>query len=152
MVREIIQQRVAYYKQSSISDLLIEGEHFVYICEDTVRPDIIKVIDHTAIPENKDGYKVSIRYSPSLRREVLILYTEDDKVTIKVNNIEFKYIQCHSGNTHVDTSGCPIPGNTLTSEGVGDSKNAEVKLFNLVKSWIDNSDHIRWYIYNNPQV
>lgn len=150
MIRHIVHTRTNYYTQTTIGEIFINSVHFCYTLEDTVRGFGIKVKKETAIPDNPQiGYDISIRYSSSKGRELLCLHTEDDGVTIKRHDVEFKYCDAHGGINHTHTEGCPLVafnrnGNTIQGS-------AEKKLFDLVKSWIDNGDTVKWYIINLKQ-
>ena len=146
----IIHSRFDYYSQTTIGDLRVDGVHFCYTLEDTVRGSGIKVKEYTAIPENsQDGYKVAIRYSPGLKREVVVLYTEDDKITINKDNVSFKYCYAHGGNTHKDTEGCVIVAHNRSGNVIQGT--AEKELFNIVKQYINSKYEVRWIIRNEPQ-
>jgi hypothetical protein len=64
-MKYIIHNRLEYYSQTTIGELLIDGNRFCYTLEDTCRPEGIKVTGETAISYNIDeGYKVAIRPHP----------------------------------------------------------------------------------------
>jgi hypothetical protein len=110
----------------------------------------IKVYGETAIPKNKEGYKIGIHYSPSFKREVLIIYTEQDEVTIIKGGISFKFTYFHGMNDHEDTLGCiGIAKNKDKNKVYG---SLEKELFDLVAPWVRNGDDVRLYVTNSPQL
>ncbi len=149
-MKTIAQLRTVYYAQTTIGRLVINNEIFCHTLEDTVRAAGIKVKKHTAIPANYQGYKVGIRYSNKFKRDVLVLYTNKDKVTLEHNGVLFKYIYAHGGNKHEDTEGCVLLGNNNYSNTIQGS--GEHELFKLVKGWIDNGEEVRWIVTNAIQI
>lgn len=150
-MKSIIHNRKKYYSDTTIGYLVIDGQHYCYTLEDTVRPSGIKVKTHTAIPENNYyGYKVGIRYSNKFDREVLCLHTEDDGFTLKYGDVKFKYIYSHGGNDDEDTLGCVLVGYNNYDDKIQGT--AERDLFKLVKGWIDSGEEVRWFITNFKQA
>lgn len=149
MLRKIIHNRNKYFDQTTIGDLSINNRHFCYTLEDTVRPKDIKVKGFTAIPANSRGYNISIRYSNKFKRNVLVLFTEDDNTTIIWNGVEFTYVYSHGGNKHEDTEGCILVAYNVDGDTIFGT--AELNLFEKVQTWIQNGDTVKWYIYNNKQ-
>lgn len=144
----IIQKRFKYLPQTTIGEILINGRHFCYTLEDTVRAYGIKVDGHTAIPANDNsGYNVGIRYSPSFKRNMIVLYTEDDKETLDFGGISFKYIMAHGGNKHEDTQGCILVAYNQDKDIIWGT--AERELFDIIKEWLDNDIEVKWIITNS---
>lgn len=150
MDKHILHNRVKYYARTTIGEIIINGEHFCYTLEDTVRAIGIKVKEETAIPESpQDGYRVALRYSNSKGKYRICLHTEDDNVTIKRHDVEFKYCDAHGGNDYGDTEGCVLVaysrnGNTIQGT-------AEKELFDIVESWINDGYNVKWFINNLRQ-
>jgi len=70
--------------------------------EDRLRQ--VKVMHETAIPIGI--YKVILTWSPKFK-----------KVTPELLNVpNFTYIRIHPGNTHLDTSGCILVGESINAE------------------------------------
>jgi hypothetical protein len=148
----LIIRRDKYTDDTTFGKLFIEKDYFCETLEDTVRPYGVKVKRHTAIPESfRQEYKLGVRYSPSAKRERLIIYTEDDKETISLNGVTFRYCYLHGGNTHENTEGCPLVAKNrmVNREMVQDSM--EEELFNLVAPWIKEGLDVRLLIVNLPQ-
>jgi hypothetical protein len=150
MSKYIIHNRKWYNNNTSVGTLDIMGKEFCYTLEDTVRPYGIKVRGYTAIPENSiEGYKVGIRYSPSFKRDMLILYTEDDRETLKHAGVTFKYIYAHGGNDADDTDACVLVAKNRYKFKIQGSM--EKELFTLVKGWLDAGEEVVWITKNHKQ-
>jgi len=147
----ITHNRLEYYAQTTIGIIIINGDKFCNTLEDTVRPHGIKVKGHTSIPDSDIfGYTVGIRYSAKFNREVLVLYTEEDEITLEHGGISFTYIYAHGGNTHEDTEGCILLGYNRMGNTIQGT--AEQELFDIVKGWIDEGEEVRWLITNFKQI
>lgn len=80
----------------TLGRLLVNGEHFCHVLEDTLRPRGVKVAGVTAIPAGL--YRVTLEKSPKFKRIM---------PTIKgVPN--FEGVRIHGGNRPEDTEGCPL--------------------------------------------
>lgn len=80
----------------TLGQLLVNGEHFCHVLEDTLRPRGVKVAGVTAIPAGL--YRVTLEKSPKFKRIM---------PTIKgVPN--FEGVRIHGGNRPEDTEGCPL--------------------------------------------
>jgi len=138
-----------YYIRSTIGELLVEGKDFGITLEDTCRPYGVKLFGETAIPANmEEGYKVDIHQSPKFGK-VLIIYTEDDKVTLNYGGISFKYTYFHGLNDHTETLGCI--GIAKYQKGEKIQGTLRKKLEELVFPWIEDGDDVRLFIENYPQ-
>jgi hypothetical protein len=117
--------------ESTIGDLLIDGQFFCYVLEDFDRgltssmslAEITqkKVYAKTAIP--KGTYKVVITFSPRFKQYMPLL----------LNVKGFQGIRIHSGNTAAHTEGCLIVGMTKSTNFVGQSKIAYSRLMAKLK-------------------
>lgn len=149
-MKSIIHNRFKYYPETTIGEIFIDSKHFCFTLEDTVRASGIKVQGYTAIPSNHYyGYKVGIRYSPGFKRDMLILYTEDDKETLEFNGISFKYVYSHGGNKHEDTEGCVLVAKSVDGNLIYGTM--EKELFDIVSEWIKAGEEVRWFITNGKQ-
>jgi hypothetical protein len=139
-----------YFSRTSIGELLVEGKEFGVTLEDTCRPYGVKVYGETAISENmnSEGYKLGIHNSPTFG-EVLIVYTEDDKVTLKYGGISFKYTYFHGLNSHEETLGCIGIGKHQKGDKIYNSLRKELEA--IVFPWIKAGDDVRLFIQNFPQ-
>lgn len=110
----------------TLGELFIDGVHFCYTVEDTVRDknndgDLddsgeAKVYGETAIP--KGVYKM--RLSMSNRFKVMM----PEVLAVK----GFEGIRIHAGNTAIDSHGCIIVGTVRTPNGVGMSRDCFKRL------------------------
>jgi len=93
---EIRIERDTYTPQATVGKMYIDNEFFCHTLEDTVRPIGIKVKHHTAIHEGR--FKVVLTYSNRFKRDMPLI------MSVPL----FKGIRMHGGNTHYNTSGCPL--------------------------------------------
>jgi len=90
---------------------VIEKQFFCYTLEDTVRPDNIKVYAETALP---GGLECSVSlFENAHYGKTLILHTEADKRTVKINNLQWTDCLFHNGVTFEHTMGCVLVGKQL---------------------------------------
>lgn len=80
----------------TLGQLLVNGEHFCHVLEDTLRPRGVKVAGVTAIPAGL--YRVTLEKSPKFKRIMPTI--------LGVPN--FEGIRMHGGNRPEDTEGCPL--------------------------------------------
>lgn len=80
----------------TLGQLLVNGEHFCHVLEDTLRPRGVKVAGVTAIPAGL--YRVILELSPKFKRIMPTI--------LGVPN--FEGIRMHGGNRPEDTEGCPL--------------------------------------------
>lgn len=102
---------------ATIGEMMIDGEHCCYTCEDVVRPDGVKVDGQTAIPAGR--YKVII--DQSARFGCLMPHILDVP--------GFVGIRIHTGNTAADTEGCILVGIAKGVNSVGQSRMAFAPFF-----------------------
>jgi len=146
-VETIIHNRDEHFSQTAMGSIRIHDKWFCWTLEDTVRAYGIKVYGYTAFPANSNtGYKVGIRYSQKFKREVIVIYTEEDGVTLTYAEISFTYVYAHGGNKHEHTDGCCLVG--YNREGNEIWNTAEEELFNFVKGWLDAGKEVRWVTTN----
>ncbi len=149
-VKYIIHNRFDYYSRTTIGNILVDGTHFCYTLEDTVRGEGIKVYGETAIPCNPDfGYNVGIKFSQSFNRNVINLYTESDKRTLIKGGISFTDIYLHGLNDHSETKGCIGVAHQQYKNKIWNS--AENEIFILIKNLKREGFEVRWLITNSPQ-
>ncbi len=143
--------RHLYSNDTTIGKLVLDTiGTFCYTLEDEVRPPGIKIKKETAIPENYLGYKVGIRYSPGFKRDMLILYTEDDKETLKYAGVSFRYVYFHGGNDHTHTAGCILVGENVNEKDMTISNTVENKLKEIVTKWLDEGHTVLVRVINLP--
>jgi len=91
-------ERFALKKAYTVSRMLIDGEQFCDVLEDTVRKDGVKVWGETAIPEGV--YKMRLSFSQRFQR-----------ILPEILNVpNFTGIRIHGGNTAEDSHGCLLVG------------------------------------------
>lgn len=90
----ILSERLTMTSKSVISNVYLNGVYFGYILEDVIRDKKIK--HETAI--DAGIYKVVLTMSNRFGRVMPLL--------LDVPN--FEGVRLHGGNTHKDTSGCPM--------------------------------------------
>jgi len=91
-------ERFALKKTYTVSRMLIDGEQFCDVLEDTVRKDGVKVWGETAIPEGV--YKMRLSFSQRFQR-----------ILPEILNVpNFTGIRIHGGNTAEDSHGCLLLG------------------------------------------
>lgn len=142
--------RYKYSDTTTLGTITLEGVGlFGYTLEDVVRPYGIKIKGKTAIPETHKGYRVGIHHSNKFKRDVLILYTEGDKVTLKEFGISFTYVYFHGGNTHVDTDGCILVAKNVDEKNMRIQGTLEKELFTKVNEWFKAGYEVRVLINNS---
>jgi len=113
-------QRKIYTETTTLGELFLNDKKFCYTLEDVVRPDGVKIIGETAIPDGL--YKLAITYSPRFRRDMIEL----------LDVPSFRNIRIHGGNTHKDTEGCILVAyNLIDTKTIQGS--AEKGVFAFVK-------------------
>ena len=143
--------RYKYSDTTTIGTITLEGVGlFGYTLEDAVRPYGIKIKGKTAIPESNRGYRVGIHYSNKFKRNVLILYTEYDRITIKECGVSFSYVYFHGGNSHVDTDGCILVAKNVDITNMKIQGSIEKELFAKVSEWFKSGYEVKVLISNSP--
>lgn len=150
---EIKSKRILKGTNTTLSRLLVNDTFFGYVLEDTDRGLLqgmplaeiqrIKVPARTAIPAGR--YRVDITWSSRFKRKMIIL----------IGVPGFAGIRCHSGNKHVDTDGCLLPGfKSGTQNGefmVGDSRLASEALHKAVLAALTAGEEVWWTITQDYQ-
>jgi hypothetical protein len=119
---EIIVNRRKKTKQTTISDVLIDGVFFCYGLEDADRGlqqnepiDVIKtkkVFAQTAIPAGR--YEVIVNFSNRFQQYMPLL----------LNVPGFEGVRIHPGNVATNTEGCLLLGQTEGTDFIGNSRMA----------------------------
>jgi len=118
--------RHRYTARETFGKLYIDDKFICYTLEDTLRPWGIKVHGETGIPAGE--YNGRFRKSPSFNANLPILFTEEDRVSIKKTGIGFKYTLIHAGNYIEDTESCILVGLEEHDSYIGKSRKALEKL------------------------
>jgi hypothetical protein len=101
----------------TIGSLDADGDWVAWTCEDTVRPQGVKISGQTAIPAGR--YTVIINQSQRFQRLLPLLLDVPG----------FSGVRIHPGNTAADTEGCILPGLDRLAKSVGRSRRAFDGLF-----------------------
>lgn len=119
---------------ATIGELLLDGQHQCWTCEDVVRPPGEKVYGQTAIPAGT--YQVKIGWSPKFGRDMPRLQDVPG----------FEGILIHWGNTSADTDGCILVGRQKAAASVLESRLAFDSLYPLIEAADDC-----WIEIRNPE-
>ena len=142
-------KRDDYSANTTLGTLDVNESRFCQTLEDTVRAEGVKVLYETAIPAGV-LCTVGIHKSEKFGRDVLILFTEDDEITLKGGGVSFKYIYLHGGNKRRDTAGCPLTAEKrVNAETIYGSK--EKDLFDLIAPQIREGKVVKFIAHNLPQ-
>lgn len=132
--------RKYFTEYSTIGELFLDGKFICFVLEDKdrmldsgwdeARIKAEKVHGRTAIPTGE--YKIEWTYSNRFGKPMPEL--------LRVKG--FAGVRIHSGNSPEHTEGCLIPGNKMSTDNVSDSKNATMKIYNIVKIAIDSKEQV----------
>ena len=143
--------RVAQGKESTLSQLYINGIFQCYLLEDKIRE--VKIASQTAIPKGAFSLKLNTYGAKNVNYKKAFGKLHEGMIEITgLPNFSFVYI--HTGNTIKDTAGCPLcgfgfqftDGDFQVSQSIAAYKMVYPKLVALAK---DNSNRI--IIENNFQ-
>jgi hypothetical protein len=143
--------RVAQGKESTLSQLYINGIFQCYLLEDKIRE--VKIASQTAIPKGAFSLKLNTYGAKNVNYQKAFGKLHQGMIEITgLPNFSFVYI--HTGNTIKDTAGCPLcgfgfqftDGDFQVSQSIAAYKMIYPKLVALAK---DNSNRI--IIENNFQ-
>ena len=96
-----------YYTHFTTSGImLLNSKYFGYTLEDFTR-HTPKIKHETAIPEGL--YEVKVTYSPRFKRQMPQI----------LNVPGFTGVRIHGGNTHLNTSGCPLVARSRSLQQTG---------------------------------
>ncbi|MFD2904636.1 DUF5675 family protein [Sphingobacterium anhuiense] len=97
-------------KESTLSELYLDGEFVCYGLEDAVRENKIK--GSTAIPSGK--YRLGLNTYGGMNARYRKRFPELHRGMIEILDIpNFSYVYIHIGNNIGDTSGCVLVGNKM---------------------------------------
>lgn len=100
-------QRIKQGKNSTLSEIYIDGEFFGYGLEDSVRE--VKIKRATAIPQGV--YKLGLNTYGAMNAKYKRKFPEIHQGMIEIKDIpNFNYVYIHIGNYYSDTSGCLLVG------------------------------------------
>lgn len=100
-------KRVRQGKNSTLSELYIDGSFQCYVLENSIRDH--KVKGQTCIPPGK--YCLGINYWGGMNTTYKRRFPDMHQGMIEIRDIPgFSSIYIHIGNTHADTAGCLLVG------------------------------------------
>lgn len=103
----IIVKRINKGKNSTLSEIYVEGEFFCYGLEDSVRDQKIK--GSTAIPAGT--YKLKLNTMGAMNAAYKRRFPELHRGMLEITAIpNFNYVYIHIGNNFADTAGCLLVG------------------------------------------
>ena len=144
MTTELTVARQRSRTDHTIGELLWDGVHECWTCEDVIREiegqavALWKIQNLTAIPAGR--YRVVIDFSPHFNRELPHV----------LNVPGFDGIRIHIGNFAKDTDGCLLVGTGVTNMGVSGSTIAFAAFFPKLQNALKSGDV--WITYVNPPV
>lgn len=140
--------RDTYTLKSTVGKLYFENEFFCHTLEDVVRGRNIKIKNETAIPEGI--YDVILTYSGRFKRTTPQIVNQPGGKLVK-DGISFIGIRMHGGNTHKNTSGCPLCAyNRLNDDTIQGT--AEKDLTAMLQNLVAQGYEIKLYVINMPQL
>ena len=131
--------RVAQGKESTLSQLYINGIFQCYLLEDKIRE--VKISSQTAIPKGVFSLKLNTHGAKNVDYKKAFGKLHEGMIEISgLPNFSFVYI--HTGNTIKDTAGCPlcgfgfgfVDGNYQVSQSVAAYKMIYPKLVTMAKN------------------
>ena len=131
--------RVAQGKESTLSQLYINGIFQCYLLEDKIRE--VKIFSGTAIPSGVFSLKLNTHGAKNVNYKKAFGKLHEGMIEISgLPNFNFVYI--HTGNTIKETAGCPlcgfgfqfVDGNFQVTQSVAAYKMIYPKLVALVKA------------------
>lgn len=135
--------REASKEDATLGELLLDGVHEAFTCEDVVREipgkpvSEWKVPGKTAIPAGK--YRVVLTHSQRF-----------GKVLPELLNVPgYQGVRIHSGNTPADTDGCLLVGEEKGKASVLRSREAMLELMAAMTGVIENGEQV-WIEIKNP--
>lgn len=99
--------RVAQGKQSTLSQLYINGIFQCYLLEDKIRTE--KIASQTAIPTGKYSLKLNTNGAKNVNYKRVFGRLHQGMVEI-IGLSDFSYVYIHTGNTIQETASCPLCG------------------------------------------
>lgn len=107
---EIHVKQIKEGQNTTLSELYIGDEFISYVLEDSIRDE--KIPGSTAIPAGR--YKLEFRQHGGMHGRYKRWYPKFHKGMIELKGIpNFSYVYIHKGNTHANTAGCLLVGNTM---------------------------------------
>ena len=138
---ELILKRTRLGELYTTGQLYIDGEYFCFTLEDKVREIAGKSVKEWKIPKGtaipSGMYIVTFENSPKFGPD-----------TLTINDVPgFTGVRIHTGNTHLDTDGCPIVGYRITEKGVIVPGTTKTCLIDLKRRLKEAKDTIKIRIF-----
>lgn len=95
--------RDTFTTESSVGKLYNGDEFLCHTLEDVSRGENVKIMAKTAIPTGI--YKMQVSMSNRFKRDMIMIFTEDNGYELVNKGISFKGIRIHGGNDHEDSEG-----------------------------------------------
>ncbi|GGH18266.1 hypothetical protein FAZ19_11795 [Sphingobacterium alkalisoli] len=109
----LVVKRIRQGKNSTLSELFIDGKFFCYGLEDSIRE--VKIKGATAIPAGK--YKLELNTYGAMNARYKKRFPDLHRGMIEIKHIpNFSYVYIHIGNNIGDTSGCLLVGDSYKQE------------------------------------
>lgn len=103
-------KRIRQGKNSTLSEIYIDGKFFCYGLEDSVRE--IKIKGSTAIPAG--SYKLGLNTYGAMNARYKRSYPALHRGMIEIKGIpNFRYVYIHKGNNFSHTAGCLLVGESF---------------------------------------
>lgn len=131
-----------YENDHTEGNLFVEDDWFCHVLEDVGRPDGVKIVAETCIPEGI--YNVEISRSTRFKKDMLLLSNTSEKTVVR-KGVRFTGVRAHGGNTVDNTEGCPLL-NFNTDERGKQWGRASDDLLTKVRGWIDSGYEVKWVI------
>ncbi|WP_394759863.1 DUF5675 family protein [Flavobacterium sp.] len=130
--------RVAQGKESTLSQLYINGIFQCYLLEDKIRE--VKITSETAIPKGVFSLKLNTYGAKNVQYKKALGKLHEGMIEI-IGLPNFNFVYIHTGNTIKETAGCPlcgfsfqfIDGNFQVSQSIAAYKMIYPKLMALAK-------------------
>ncbi|KKL14543.1 hypothetical protein LCGC14_2514610 [marine sediment metagenome] len=101
----------------TIDALYIDGSFVCFALEDD--EDEIKVPGQTRIPGGL--YQIKLRTEGGMHNDYAEKYPDMHKGMLWIKNIpNFEWVYLHIGNKHQHTAGCPLVGDSISNNSIGD--------------------------------
>jgi len=126
-------KRIKRGKNSTLSELYIDGDFYCYGLENKVR--VVKIKGRTAVP--KGNYRLQLNTYGSMNVKYRKKFPDWHRGMLEIIDIpNYNYVYIHIGNYHSDTKGCLLVGEYYKSYdddfAVFDSTKAYQRLYRLL--------------------
>ena len=123
-------------KNSTISELTVDGKAECFVLEDNFPTPYVKVFGKTCIPLGR--YEVAVTNSPRFSQ----MAGHPVDLPLLLNVPGFEGVRIHPGNVAADTEGCLLPGRIRQTDKVLESKLAFDALFPKIKAALAKGEKV----------